>query len=79
MVNPVQFFSTGETTNSITDIAFIEDHITKVIGELKYKASPGPDNILAVFFKNCRCTLAIAKPLYVKKITRYRKDPCSSH
>ena len=65
-------FSTPATTSlnlenpiadTLSDLNFSENDITKAIEEVSYNAAPGPDRFPATLLKNCKHQLA--KPLYL--------------
>ena len=59
-----RIFTTQDTTdNSLSDITFTEEDISKAIGELSPVSASGPDGFPSILLKNCKETLCY--PLYL--------------
>ena len=64
IIAPSQFFRIDQTNEEdITDVAFTEEDIKEAINEIKHNSAAEPDNIPAIFLKNCKDS--ISKPLYI--------------
>ena len=63
ILNSNEFFKVdGTTAGTISDIKFSPSDIIEAINEIKVNSSGGPDNIPAVFLRECKHTLA--EPIY---------------